>query len=333
MAGSHVFMALHHEEDLYIGRRGPQRCIGCCAGNAAAAAAGPCARPDQIALYELLLPPLPAMDHAALQGPGTGGSGWVFVPGTPSCGESDGTPDRWEFSAEVFTADYAKGDSLAARAFASAHGDDGSFARITRVVTGYSDSGEIFHITSGGIDPGSAQFKRYDTSDSTSELHWDRARMSHAALTRIDLTQPREMFDPKAVWFDPNLGFVTANENIVPENNWAETVVVTVVIGVATWGVGSAICAAYGVTNAIAVGAIMGATGSVIGGLFQNGTVHFEDVVRGAITGAIMGAVSQNLDAKGIDPKTGAVTDRGARIGAISGKARRRQSGRQLRPH
>jgi len=262
-----------------------------------------------------------AMDQAAVQGPEAGGAGWVFTPGTPGQGDCDGTADQWTFHPDLFTADFAKGDSLASRAFADMHGSDGSFALISRAFCGTTDAGDIYALTSGGIDPDSAQFKWQDIGDGGGEMRWESPRMGHNALVQIDLNDPLEMFDPKAVWFEPTLGFVTANENIVPEDSTAETIVVTVVIGVVTWGVGTAICTAYGVTNAIAVGAIMGATGSVIGGLFQNGTVCFEDVVRGAVTGAIMGAVTQNLDAKGIDAKTGAVTDWGARLGAITTKA------------
>jgi hypothetical protein len=263
-----------------------------------------------------------AMDRVAAAGPNAGGSGWVFTAGTAGSGDTDGTPDKWDFHPEIFTADYAKGDSLASRAFASSHGTDGSFAQITRTLCGISDAGEMYTLGSGGIDPLSAQFIRHDVGDGGSEVRWESARMGRNALVQIDLNEPLEMFDPKAVWFDQTLGFVTANENIVPEDSTIENIVIAVVVGVVTWGIGTVICQGVNVAVATAAGgAIMGATGAVIGGLFQNGTVHFEDVVRGAVVGAIMGAVSEKLDVKGIDPKTGAVTDWGARLGAVGGKA------------
>ena len=263
------------------------------------------------------------MDRVATEGADAGGSGWVFTAGTPGSGDTDGTPDKWHFDAALFTADYAKGDSLAARAFASFHGDDGRFAQITRTLCGTSDAGDMYTVNSGGIDPLSAQFIRYDVGDGGSEMRWESARMgSHNALVQVDLSEPQEMYDPKAVWFEPTLGFVTANENIVPEDDTVENIVIAVVIGVVTWGIGTVVCQGVNVAVASATGgAIMGATGAVIGGLFQNGTVHFEDVVRGAVVGAIVGAVSEKLDVKGIDPKTGAVTDWGARLGAIGSKA------------
>jgi hypothetical protein len=264
-----------------------------------------------------------AMDRVATKGPHGGGSGWVFTAGTPGSGDTDSTPDKWHFDAALFTADYAKGDSLAARAFSSFHGDDGRFAEITRTLCGTSDAGDMYTVNSGGIDPLSAQFIRHDVGDGGSELRWESARMgSHNALVQVDLSKPQEMFDPTAVWFDPTLGFVTGNANIVPEDNTIENVVIAVVVSVVTCGIGTVVCQGINVAVASAAGgAIMGAVGAVVGGLFQNGTVHFEDVVRGAVVGAIMGAVSKNLDAQGIDPKTGAVTDWGARIGAIGSKA------------
>ncbi|NRF69424.1 hypothetical protein HLB44_20700 [Aquincola sp. S2] len=262
------------------------------------------------------------MDRAAMQGHDAGGSGWVFTPGTAGQGEQDGIAAKWRFDPSLFTADYAKGDNLAARAFASLHGTDGAFATITRTLSGISDAGEIYTTASGGIDIDSAQFKRHDVGDAGSELRWEGARIGSHSLVHVDLNEPPEMFDPKAVWFDPALGFVTANQNLVPEDSWAETIVITVVIGVVTWGIGSVVCAGAGVaTTSVVGGAIMGATGAIVGGLFQNGTVSFEDVVRGAVTGAIMGAVTEKLGNVGIDAKTGAVTDWGARLGVASGKA------------
>jgi hypothetical protein len=263
-----------------------------------------------------------AMDKAAKGGPDGGGSGWVYIAGTPGSGDQDGTADKWEFDTVRFTADYAKGSSVAARAFAAAHGKDGSFAKITQVLSGNTDAGEIYNTNTGGIDPDSAQFKREDINDGGSVVRWESARMGRNALVQIDLNDPLEMYDPKAVWFDPDLGFVTANANIVPEDSTLENVVILVVVAVATWGIGTAICTAADVAVVGAAGgAIMGATGAIIGGLWQNGTVTFEDVVRGAVTGAIMGAVSEYLDVKGVDPKTGAVTDWGARLTAIGAKA------------
>jgi len=264
-----------------------------------------------------------AMDQAATGGPEGGASGWVFTPGTQAQGELDGTPGTWTFHPEIFTADYAQGTSLAARAFASFHGTDGGFARITRTLAGTSDAGDIFSVTSGGIDPDSAQFKWQDSGDAGGEMRWEGARMGrNNALVQIDLNDPLQMFDPEAVWFDSTLGFVTANENIVPEKSTAETIVITAVIGVVTWGIGSVVCSGVGVATASAAGgAILGATGAVVGGLFQSGTVRFEDVVRGAIVGAIGGKFAEHYGNAGLDPKTGAVVDWGARLGSIGGRA------------
>jgi hypothetical protein len=273
------------------------------------------------AITGLLNEYLRAMDRAAQHGPDAGGPGWVFTPGTPVQGEQDGRAAKWHFDPTLFTADYARGDSLAARAFASLHGQDGGFATITRTLNATTESGEIHTTTSGGIDLDSARFTLQDVGDAGSALHWEGARIGSHALAQVDLDAPPEMFDPTAVWFDPALGLVTSNANLVPEDSWAETVVITVVIGVVTWGIGTAVCTAYGISNAVATGAIMGGTSAVIGGLFQNGTVSFDDVVRGAVTGALTAAVAQNLDSWGVDPQTKAITDWGARAGAATGKA------------
>jgi hypothetical protein len=274
------------------------------------------------AITGLLNEYLRAMDRAAQHGPDAGGPGCVFTPGTPVQGEQDGRAAKWHFDPTLFTADYARGDSLAARAFASLHGQDGGFATITRTLNATTESGEIHTTTSGGIDLDSARFTLQDVGDAGSALHWEGARIGSHALAQVDLDAPPEMFDPTAVWFDPALGLVTSNANLVPEDSLAETVVITVVIGVVTWGIGSAICgAAQLAVTSVGGGAIMGATSAVIGGLFQNGTVSFEDVVRGAVTGAITAAVAQNLDSWGVDPQTKAITDWGARAGAATGKA------------
>ncbi len=241
-----------------------------------------------------------------------GGPGWVDLPRTITIADegggtraepiwlrdesgivlgADGRPQALTercFDPDRFTAWYLQQDGLAQQAFASFYGQS--------------------H-TSFGTDESGQRVAGTITFDNPAWMASDigGGRMIHRELVSIDLNRPPRLNNDRAVGFDLDAGWATANSNIHQHRDWFETAVkIVLVAGItyATAGLGSYVAgattaaasgagASAGVAAALgaaAGAATMGAVTSMASGIV-NGNFSLKNVLRGALAGAITGGL------------------------------------------
>ena len=262
--------------------------------------------------------------------------GWTTT--TEGSGESFSVEQR--FSVDAFTAWYAKQDTLASRAFAQLYGGSQ-----TTVTPGAGvDSVPTARIDIGGglftLQPG--QWVDNSYSGNGDQRTWIAGSLRSDALTQLDPTGNPELHERSAVWFDPAAGWVTLPQNIVTHvsEGWFDHVMDVVddampviVVGVMTWATagafgvagGAGMAAATTVEGAVVAGAAFGAIGSAYGGLFNNGHIDFQDVLRGALSGAVTAGLAKELQGTelgkaGLD-QAGNVSSYALRAMSITGQA------------
>jgi DNA/RNA non-specific endonuclease len=241
------------------------------------------------------------------------------------------------FDAEQFTLQYAQGRSLAQRAFAALHPPEEGRSSALTVSTQYAESDTTtIHLSGGFVLDGAGLVNVQNNPNRAEQLQWQPARLTNHALLQIDPNAPPELHDPTAVWFDPNLGFVTSTGNRVFHQDWIDKAMPVVFIAVMTWATcgaagvagGAGVTAGTavtgtGVSGAMAAGAAFGAVGAAYGGLVNNGRISLRDMFKGALTGAVTAGVSNSLglNTAGVDSSTGQVTNYALRAMAITGQA------------
>ena len=286
-----------------------------------------------------------AIDAAASQRPPEP----VFDPLRTRTGERFDAPPGWQvvldsvsegspcfsirFSAEDYTAWYARQDTLAGRAFAALYGQ-------ARTTVESSESYTAEHTVVGSNMFSLHLGSRFNTDESGSGTAWQPGRIEmNGPLVPVGLGGEQALHDPQAVWFDPSLGFVTTRENIVEKEHWldkAMPVLVTGAILYATGGAGGAFSTAGGQgtimgavtsatgSSALGAAALGGATGALaatVNGVFS-GKLRLKDVFRAALSGAVTGGVMQatGFNTLGLD-KSGQIVSYAQRAVAITGAA------------
>ena len=146
----------------------------------------------------------------------------------------------------------------------------------------------------------------------------------------IDIQGHPDLYDPKLVWFDPTLGFVTAPQNIKQKQDFLDKALPSLVsIGLTAVTAGAGAFAS--------VGSLAGASGSLGAtmlsaaaasafttlntSLLSSGSVHLKDILKSALTGAVTAGITNvaGLDKLGLQGNT--VVSYADRAIAITGQA------------
>jgi hypothetical protein len=239
----------------------------------------------------------------------------------------DGGTEAPVFDNEAFTRWYVQQDGLSNRAFAANYA--------------YGGVGTVTHSQGDNTVP----LESTVLSGGTSVIVHERMETSSEGGTSVNV--PRfaapglfilggptcgiELHDPKAVWFDPTLGFVTSETNVVVKDDFMDRAMpIIMAVGfMAVTGVPSTQFVEAGVIaadSAIAAGAINGAIGSFVFTGATGGEITFKGILQGALTGGIMGGLStlpqyQTMQNLGLNTTTGTVTSYALRAVSITGQA------------
>jgi hypothetical protein len=226
---------------------------------------------------------------------------------SPSQSSGDGGTEAPVFDNAAFTRWYVQQDGLSNRAFAANYA--------------YGGVGSVAHSQGDGSNP----IETTVLSGGTSVIVHERVETSSEGGTSVHV--PRfaapglftlggptcgiELHDPKGVWFDPTLGFVTSETNVVVKDDFIDRAMpVIMAVGfMAVTGLPSTQLIEAGVItagNTIAAGAVNGAIGSFVFTGASGGELTFKGIFQGALTGGIMGALSgltqyQSLQNLGLD--------------------------------
>jgi hypothetical protein len=257
----------------------------------------------------------PSFDNAAFWKPTAGSSG-------------DGGTDAPVFDNEAFTRWYAAQDGLSNRAFAANY----AYGGVGTVTHSQGDNSIPVETTtlSGGTSV--IVHQRMETSsEGGTSVNVPR----FAAPGLVILGGPTcgiELHDPKAVWFDPTLGFVTSATNVVDNDDFFDKYMMVIIVTAATAGAGAAgilpTAATFGggTSGAILAGAANSVITSALVTAAQGGDITFKGLFQAALTGGIMGGLStvsqyQTMQNLGLDTTTNTVTNYALRAVSITGQA------------
>ncbi len=238
----------------------------------------------------------------------------------------DGCYCKPTFNVDAFTASYAKGDSLAARAFAALYG---SSETTTQRLCG--DGGETVPVTTFGhgmfnLVPGKYVYGGRDSD----EPRWQAGHLEcNGAVRVVDLASPPELRNNRMVWFDPAMGFVTQRENVVVHEGWFEKALPAVFAAFITYmtaGAGAGLANSMSLTQGtISHAVVAGATNSMIGAALNgamSGNLSFKNIFESALKGAITGGVTSGLGLNTLGMNaSGQIVNYGEKLLAITGQA------------
>jgi hypothetical protein len=240
----------------------------------------------------------------------------------------DGGTEAPVFDNEAFTRWYVQQDGLSNRAFAANYA--------------YGGVGTVTHSQGDNTVP----LETTVLSGGTSVIVHERVETSSEGGTSVNT--PRfaapglfilggptcgiELHDPKAVWFDPTLGFVTSATNVVVKDDLADRIVPVLVATAFSAGLASvgalptAATFGGGTSGAVLAGAANGVITSVLVTGAQGGDITFKGLFQAALTGGIMGGLNslssyRDFSNLGLDTGTNTVTNYALRAVSITGQA------------
>jgi Restriction endonuclease fold toxin 5 len=266
-----------------------------------------------------------ALTAAEARGPSFDNAAFWKSPQTSS---GDGGGDAPIFDNAAFTRWYVEQDGLSNRAFAANYA--------------YGGVGTATYSQGDNTNPIEATL----LSGGTSVIVHQRMETSSEGGTTINVprfaapglfilggpTSGIELHDPKAVWFDPTLGFVTSETNVVVKDDFADKYMMVIIVTAVTAGAGSlgllptAATFGGGTSGAILAGAANSVITSTLVTAAQGGDITFKGMFQAALTGGFMGGLTslsgyRDFSNLGLDTTTNTVTNYALRALSITGHA------------
>jgi hypothetical protein len=189
-----------------------------------------------------------------------------------------------QFNVTAFSQWYNTQQQPSNSAFAKLYGNE-YLQKVSEISTELGSSVDVFE-------------SRFDVQLGTSiqSLTLTNGRMEQTDFYRFELNNAPNLNDSEQVGWHPLIGFNTHNSNVHEDSDWMEdtfkivAIIVIAYLSFVTAGAASA-AAGGGFFGAVAGGAAAGAVGAAGSGAI-NGNLSVEGVARGALFGAIGGALS-----------------------------------------
>ena len=226
------------------------------------------------------------------------------------------------FSVEKFSQWYVAQQTPSNQAFAALYG-------VAHQAAGH----EVTYETGTQIvrGPVTFQVRGADAGEHTLTLDANAGRIVDADLVNLNLNAPPDLHNAEAVYWNPLLGWVTAQQNIDEGTDWAGIIlgaVFVAVVSVCTYGAATG-WASAGLAQTVAAGAAAGAAGSAASGAI-NGNFNWGAVLRGGAFGALSAGLNYGVGTLASDTANTANAAQAGAAGASASGASAASTGMNL---